>query len=182
MALLLAFASPGELELLGITAVAGNVPLELTQRNARMLCDIAGMQQVAVYAGCAQPLVRPLETAERIHGTTGINGLDVFEPATALQAQHAVDFIVATLLAADDASIGNVAAMHSSREAPGASLPSAGRGSEARAPSTSGRHVAIPVGGVAIPAVLVFVATVVSTVAASRLVNRLEPTELLRDE
>jgi purine nucleosidase len=105
VALLLAFASPGELELLGITTVAGNVPLELTQRNARMLCDIAGMQHVAVYAGCAQPLHRALETAEKIHGTTGINGLEVFEPATPLQSQHAVDFIIEALLAADDASI-----------------------------------------------------------------------------
>lgn len=105
VALLLAFASPDELELLGITTVAGNVPLELTQRNARMLCDIAGMQHVAVYAGCAQPLHRALETAEKIHGTTGINGLEVFEPATPLQSQHAVDFIIETLLAADDASI-----------------------------------------------------------------------------
>ena len=68
VALLLAFASPDELELLGITTVGGNVPLDLTQRNARMMCDIAGMQNIPVYAGCADPLERQLETAEAIHG------------------------------------------------------------------------------------------------------------------
>lgn len=105
VALLLAFASPDELELLGITTVGGNVPLALTQRNARMMCDLAGMQHVPVFAGCAEPLKRQLETAEAIHGETGINGIDVFEPATPLQGRHAVDFIVETLLAAADASI-----------------------------------------------------------------------------
>ena len=105
VALLLAFASPEELDVLGITTVCGNVPLDLTQRNARMMCDIAGKQSTPVYAGCAQPLVRPLKTAEKIHGTTGINGLEVFEPKTPLQPEHAVDFIIETLMAADEASV-----------------------------------------------------------------------------
>ena len=105
VALLLAFASPDELDLLGITTVAGNVPLDLTHRNARMMCDIAGQQDVPVYAGCAEPLVRKLRTAEAIHGATGINGLDVFEPTTPLQSKHAVDFIIDTLMAADEASV-----------------------------------------------------------------------------
>jgi len=105
VALLLAFASPDELELLGITTVSGNVPLALTQRNARMMCDIADKKDVPVYAGCAEPMQRPLITAEAIHGQTGINGMSVFEPQTPLQPEHAVDFIVETLLAADDASI-----------------------------------------------------------------------------
>lgn len=103
--LLLAFASPDELEVLGVTTVGGNVPLQLTQRNARMMCDIAGVTDVPVFAGCAKPLKRQLKTAEAIHGETGINGIDVFEPKTILQAQNAVDFIVETLLAADEASI-----------------------------------------------------------------------------
>ena len=84
VALLLAFASPDELELLGITTVGGNVPLELTHRNARMMCDIAGQQQVPVFAGCDKPLRRALQTAEAIHGDTGINGIDIFEPETPL--------------------------------------------------------------------------------------------------
>jgi len=105
VALLLAFASPDELDLLGITTVGGNVPLKLTQRNARMMCDLAGKQDVPVYAGCAEPLIRQLQTAEMIHGETGINGIDVFEPVTPLQSEHAVDFIVRTLLDADDESV-----------------------------------------------------------------------------
>ena len=85
--------------------VAGNVPLPLTQRNARMICDIAGAEDSAVYAGCDRPIRRELVTAEYVHGETGINGLDVFEPQTPLQEKHAVDFIVDTLQAAEDESI-----------------------------------------------------------------------------
>ena len=105
VALFLAFASQDELDLLGITTVGGNVPLELTQRNARQMCDIAGRQDVPVYAGCEKPMLRPLRTAEMIHGETGINGIDVIDPQTPLQSAHAVDFIIQKLLAADDASI-----------------------------------------------------------------------------
>ena len=101
VALLLAMASPDELNLLGITTVAGNVPLALTERNARMMCDIADREDVPVFAGCAEPLVRAGITAEYIHGETGIDGIDVFEPRTPLQKIHAVDFIIDTL-AADD--------------------------------------------------------------------------------
>ena len=104
VALLLAFASPEDIELLAITTVGGNVPLELTQRNARMMCDIAG-SEVRVYAGCDKPMRRPLRTAEYIHGETGIDGIEVFEPETPLEEQHAVDAIIRILLDAADASI-----------------------------------------------------------------------------
>ena len=100
VALFLAMSSPDELEILGITTVAGNVPLELTQRNARMMCDIAGKTELPVFAGCERPTQRESITAEHIHGRTGIDGVDVFEPATPLQERHAVDFIIASLLAA----------------------------------------------------------------------------------
>lgn len=105
VALFLAMSSPDELDILGITTVAGNVPLELTQRNARMMCDIAGGTDLPVYAGCSRPMQREPITAEAIHGNTGIDGVDVFEPKTQLQDQHAVDFIVDTLLAADADSV-----------------------------------------------------------------------------
>lgn len=105
VALLLAMASPDELEILGITTVAGNVPLKLTQRNARMVCDIADRTDLAVYAGCEESLRGGRVTAEHVHGETGINGIDVFSPKTPLQQQHAVDFIIETLLAADNNSI-----------------------------------------------------------------------------
>ncbi len=105
VALFLAMSSPDELDILGITTVAGNVPLSLTQRNARMMCDLAGHQQTPVFGGCDKPMIRAPVTAEYIHGNTGIDGVEVFEPETPLQDQPAVDFIIDTLLAAEDASI-----------------------------------------------------------------------------
>ncbi len=75
VALFLAMSSPDELEILGITTVAGNVPLELTQRNARMMCDIAGRKNALVFAGCNKPMRREAITAEYIHGNTGIDGV-----------------------------------------------------------------------------------------------------------
>lgn len=96
LAILLALASP-ELEVLGICAVAGNVPLALTQVNARKVCALAGKPATPVYAGASRPLVRPLVTAEHVHGRTGLDGPDLPEPTVPLQAQHAVDFIIETL-------------------------------------------------------------------------------------
>jgi len=103
--LLLAMSSPDELEILGITAVAGNVPLALTEVNARLMCDIAGRSDIPVFAGCDKPMVRELVTAERVHGPTGINGMEVTKPVHPLQEQHAVDFIIETLSQANDDSI-----------------------------------------------------------------------------
>ncbi len=105
VALFLAMSSPEGFEILGITTVAGNVPLELTQRNARMMCDIAGRPEIPVFAGCEKPMVRDAITAEYIHGDTGIDGMDVFEPQTPLQERHAVDFIVETLLATENVTL-----------------------------------------------------------------------------
>ena len=104
IALLLALASP-ELEVLGVTAVAGNVPLALTQSNARKVCELAGRPDVKVFAGCARPMVRSLVTAEEVHGKTGLDGPDLPEPTMPLQPQHAVDWIVDTLMAAEDGAV-----------------------------------------------------------------------------
>ncbi|MCH8073197.1 MAG: nucleoside hydrolase [Proteobacteria bacterium] len=103
--LLLAMSSPDELDILGVTTVAGNVPLALTERNARQVRDIAGRRDVPVYAGCSKPMVRDLITAEHVHGKTGIDGIDIVEPKQPLEKQHAVDFIVDTLSGADNDSI-----------------------------------------------------------------------------
>lgn len=97
VAILLALASPEEIEVLGITAVAGNVPLPLTQRNARIICELAGRTDVPVYAGCDTPLRRKLVTAEHVHGRTGLDGPDLPEPTMPLTDGHAVDFIIDTL-------------------------------------------------------------------------------------
>jgi purine nucleosidase len=105
VALFLAMSSPDDFDILGITTVAGNVPLALTERNARMMCDIADRKDLLVFAGCARPLIRDAITAEYIHGDTGVDGIDAFEPRTSLQKQHAVDFIIETLLARDKATV-----------------------------------------------------------------------------
>lgn len=97
LAILLALASPGELDVLGITAVAGNVPLALTQVNARKICELAGKPETKVFWGAIRPLVRLLVTAEHVHGRTGLDGPDLPEPAMPLQDEHAVDFLVRTL-------------------------------------------------------------------------------------
>ena len=98
VAILLALASP-EIDLLGITTVAGNVPLALTEVNARKICDLAGRQDVPVFAGADRPLRRELVTAEHVHGRTGLDGPELPDPVTPLQDGHAVDFIVDTLRA-----------------------------------------------------------------------------------
>ena len=93
VAILLALASP-ELEVLGITAVAGNVPLALTELNARKIVELAGRPDVPVFAGCDRPLVRNLVTAEYVHGKTGLDGIELPAPSIPLQAEHAVKFII----------------------------------------------------------------------------------------
>ncbi|PYE85709.1 nucleoside hydrolase [Pseudoroseicyclus aestuarii] len=97
IAILLALASPEEIEVLGITAVAGNVPLPLAQRNARVTCELAQRPETPVFAGCEAPLLRPLKTAEHVHGATGLDGADLPDPSMPLQEEHAVDFIIDTL-------------------------------------------------------------------------------------
>ncbi|UWQ89318.1 nucleoside hydrolase [Rhodobacteraceae bacterium M382] len=97
VAILLALASPDEIDVLGITAVAGNVPLALTQKNARIVCEWAARPDVPVFAGCGAPLRRTLTTAEHVHGKTGLDGPELSEPTMPLAPGHAVDFIIDTL-------------------------------------------------------------------------------------
>lgn len=100
IALLLAFASP-EFDVLGVTTVAGNMALPVTSTNALKICELAGRADTPVYAGCGQPLLRQLVTAAHVHGDTGLGGADLAAPVKQLEDQHAVDFIVETLLASD---------------------------------------------------------------------------------
>jgi purine nucleosidase len=101
IALLVAFGSP-ELHLLGITTVAGNVPLVLTQSNARKICELAKRRDVPVFAGCPRPMLRSLHTAEEIHGTTGLQGAQLPDPALPLEPTHAVQFLIDTLIQATE--------------------------------------------------------------------------------
>ncbi len=98
IAILLAFGL--DLPVAGITTVAGNVPLSLTYPNARKICELAGHSHVPVFAGCPRPLLRPLATAEDVHGATGLQGADLPEPSFPRQAQHGVDFLIEQLLSA----------------------------------------------------------------------------------
>lgn len=93
-AFLAAIASPDELEVLAITTVAGNVPVELTSKNARKALELAHRTDIPVFAGASAPLVRPLITAEHVHGRTGFDGYELPEPTTSLKAGFAPDVIV----------------------------------------------------------------------------------------
>ncbi|WP_417724938.1 nucleoside hydrolase [Salipiger sp.] len=105
VAILLALSSPQDVEVLGITAVAGNVPLALTARNARIICELAGKPETPVFAGCDAPLGRPLVTAEHVHGKTGLDGPVLPEPTMPLQDRHAVDFLIDTLRSEPEGSV-----------------------------------------------------------------------------
>lgn len=105
VALLLALASPQELNILALTTVAGNVRLEKTSRNARLAREWAGREDVPVYAGAAQPLVRTPIYAEDIHGKEGLSGVAVYEPQTGLAEGNAIDHLIDTLMAAAPYSI-----------------------------------------------------------------------------
>jgi purine nucleosidase len=100
VAILLALASPDEIDLLGITCVAGNAPLALTSTNALRICELAGQPGIPVYAGCARPMVRDLVTAQNVHGHSGLDlpdGATLPDPTMKLQSEHAVTFIIETL-------------------------------------------------------------------------------------
>ncbi len=105
VAMLLAFASPEELEVLAIVTVAGNVDLAKTTKNARKIVELAGRADVPVFAGAERPLSRAPVTAEHVHGTTGLDGPDLPEPQVKIRDQHGVDFIVDTLRAAEPGAV-----------------------------------------------------------------------------
>lgn len=104
-ALMLAFGSPEEIEVLGVCTVAGNVPLRLTSRNARIVCELSGRSDVAIYEGAERPLERPLVTAEHVHGKTGLDGAVLDEPTMTVHPQHAVDFIIETLRREEEGTV-----------------------------------------------------------------------------
>jgi purine nucleosidase len=102
--LMMALGSP-RFDVRAITTVAGNVPLRLTSRNARMMCQLMDRPDIPVFAGCPRPLLRPPVTAEDFHGESGIYGIDVFEPAAPLQPGHAATELIRLLKAAPEKSI-----------------------------------------------------------------------------
>jgi pyrimidine-specific ribonucleoside hydrolase len=99
IALLLALASP-EVEVLGVTTVAGNQTLEKTTQNALKVLELAGRPDVPVATGAAQPLVREIRVALEVHGESGLDGPDLPDPQIAPVAESAVDFLARVLLEA----------------------------------------------------------------------------------
>jgi inosine-uridine nucleoside N-ribohydrolase len=92
IAILLALASP-ELELVGVSTVAGNQTLDKTTRNALVTLEIAGRSDIPVASGAEAPLRRELRTAAHVHGETGLDGPELPEPSAQPVDAHAADFL-----------------------------------------------------------------------------------------
>jgi purine nucleosidase len=105
VAILFALGASDRLDVRAITTVAGNVPLSLTAKNARIVLGWANRTDIPVYAGCPRPLVREPVTAEHVHGETGLDGVPLEEPKVELANGHAVDFLIKALGNAWPASI-----------------------------------------------------------------------------
>ena len=104
VALMLAFGSPA-LEVLAVTTVGGNVPVEKTARNARMLRQIAGRGDVPVFMGAKRPLRREPAGAGEFHGAEGLGDLTPFEPHTPCADGHAADAIVRLVMERPERSV-----------------------------------------------------------------------------
>ncbi|MBV8815626.1 MAG: nucleoside hydrolase [Verrucomicrobia bacterium] len=105
IAILFALGAKDKLDVRAITTVAGNVPLDLTSRNALIVLGWANRTDIPVYAGCSRPLVCDLVTAEDFHGKTGLDGVALDEPTVGLADGHAVDFMIRTLGRAAEKSV-----------------------------------------------------------------------------
>ena len=93
------------LDVLGITTVGGNQLLEKVTLNALKVLEVSGMTHIPVFAGHANPLVYNLVTAPQFHGESGLDGPVLPTPRTQPQNQHAVDFIVDTVMSTDDVTL-----------------------------------------------------------------------------
>jgi len=101
IALLLAVASP-ELDILGVTTVAGNTTLDKTTRNALTVLELAGRPDIPVAVGAAAPLERELVIAEYVHGESGLDGPVLTEPSTEPVDESAVEFMAAAIRRSPD--------------------------------------------------------------------------------
>ncbi len=108
IALLLAFTVPEALHVTAVTAVAGNVPLETTSRNALRVRGLAARPEVPVFAGCPRPLVAQPYFASEVHGADGLGGVPLPGESGGLAAQHGVDAIIEQLAAHPGLSIAAV--------------------------------------------------------------------------
>lgn len=97
VAMMLAWGNPS-IELLGVTTVGGNQTLGKVTRNALSVATVVGMHDVPIAAGCRLPLVRPVEIAPDVHGDSGLDGVELPEPAVELDPRHGVDLIIETIM------------------------------------------------------------------------------------
>lgn len=102
VAILMILAAPEKFDLLGITVTGGNVPLKYTVQNALKACELAGRTDVKVYAGCPGSMMRSHAYESDVHGETGLKGPELPTPTLKVQPQHAVDFLIETLMAAKE--------------------------------------------------------------------------------
>jgi len=108
IAILLALASP-EVELRGISTVAGNQTVDKTTRNALKVLELAGRSDVPVVRGADAPLRRPLRTAAHVHGESGLDGPDLPEPSTAPSAEDPADWLEPEVVLVATGPLTNVA-------------------------------------------------------------------------
>ena len=104
IALFMAMAS-ADLDIVGITTVNGNVNVDKAEYNARRICEFAWHSNIKVYKGCPKPLKRSVLNAEWVHGEDGLAGMDFPEPTYKGEKENAVDFIIDTLMEAEDREI-----------------------------------------------------------------------------
>ncbi len=86
--------------LLGITTVAGNAPLESTTQNAIVVRDLLGID-VPVHAGANRPLLAPARHAGYVHGESGLDGADLPPPSGPPASRDAIGFIIETVRSHD---------------------------------------------------------------------------------
>jgi len=104
IAMLLAHGNP-DIDLLGVTTVMGNQTIEKVTRNALAIARVAGITDVPFARGAHRPLVRQIEVAESIHGESGLDGPVLPEPTIELDARHAVDFIIDTVMSHEPGTV-----------------------------------------------------------------------------
>jgi inosine-uridine nucleoside N-ribohydrolase len=92
IALLLAVASP-ELDVKAVTTVSGNQTLDKTTNNALRVLELAGREDIPVFAGADAPFIRQRDVAAHVHGESGLDGPDLPQPSQSVQPQHAVEFL-----------------------------------------------------------------------------------------
>lgn len=92
-AIALAAANKDSLELIGITTVAGNLPVEVTTENALRLTDFFGLKEVPVASGATRPLVREPLTASDVHGANGLGGVEIPTTDKKVVSDNAVLFM-----------------------------------------------------------------------------------------